>query len=455
MSMKKAIYAAAAILCLAVVFLAGYWFRSPGTVTGNLPAGSRAADGGLSAGQAPADGQEPAVPGTVRVSPEKQQIMGIRLGTVERVSETHTLRLLGRVAVDETRLYQINAAVDGWIRQLHRNSTGTLVRKDESLASFYSPEFLSAQQAYIFALNSLDRFEASDQENPGQVHLTKANVQQYADTLRNLGMGETQIEEIARTRRRTQNIDIRSPAPGFVVARNVSLGQKFSKGTELFKIADLRRVWILADLFENEAGYLQPGKTVRVTLPHQGKAFQATVSNVLPLFDPATRTLKVRLEADNPGYALRPDMFVDLELPVTFPPAITVPADALLDSGLKKTVFVDRGSGFFEPRQVETGWRFAHRVEIVKGLEPGERIVVSGNFLIDSESRMELAAAGMSGTIEKDPVCGAGVSAKKALKEGRTSVHQGKTYYFSAPECKDKFDRDPDRYAAKPVAGND
>ena len=130
-------------------------------------------------------------------------------------------------------------------------------------------------------------------------------------------------------------------------------------------------------------------------------------------------------------------------MPVTFPPAIVVPPTRFLDSGLRKTVFVDRGNGFFEPRQVETGWRFGNRVEITRGLEPGERIVVSGNFLIDSESRMELAASGMYGTLEKDPVCGASVSVKKASREGRTSVHQGKTYYFSSAECKEKFNRIP------------
>ena len=121
------------------------------------------------------------------------------------------------------------------------------------------------------------------------------------------------------------------------------------------------------------------------------------VSKVLPQFDPVSRTLKVRLELDNPGYVLRPDMFVDVEFPVTLPPALTVPSDAVLDSGLKKTVFVDRGNGFFEPRQVETGWRFGDRVEITKGLMAGEQIVISGNFLIDSESRMKMAAAGMYG----------------------------------------------------------
>ncbi|HET6491122.1 MAG TPA: efflux RND transporter periplasmic adaptor subunit [Syntrophales bacterium] len=444
--MKKIYIIAAAFLCLSVAFLAGYWSKAPDAPKTGATALQMTADPAGPSSQAP---------GMVRVSPDRQQLVGVRLATVEKVPETHTLRLLGRVATDETRIYQIIAPVDGWIRDTYNNSTGTLVKKDEPLASFYSPEFLSAQQAYFYALNSLDRFEASENETPGQISQTKANIQQYSDALRNLGMGDKQIEEIGKTRKRTQNIQITAPTAGFILARNVSPGRKFSRGTELFKIADLRRIWILADLFENEADYVKPGKIVKVTLPNQKKVLQARVSGVLPQFDPATRTLKVRLETDNPGYVLRPDMFVDVELPVTFPPAIAVPADAILDSGLKKTVFVDRGNGYFEPREVETGWRFANRVEIVKGLEPGEKIVVSGNFLIDSESRMELAAAGMSGSLVKDPACGAFVSVKKAEKAGRSSIHQGKTYYFSSAECKDKFDRDPDRYAAKPVEGND
>jgi YHS domain-containing protein len=173
------------------------------------------------------------------------------------------------------------------------------------------------------------------------------------------------------------------------------------------------------------------------------------VSTVLPQFDANSRTLKVRLELDNPGYTLRPDMFVDVQFPVTLPSALTVPADAVLDSGLKKTVFVDQGNGIFEPREVETGWRFGNRVEIIKGLKPGERIVISGNFLIDSESRLEMAAAGMYGTTSKDPVCGVDVSINKAEKTGRKSNYQGKTYYFSSDECKEKFDKNPQDYMKK------
>ncbi|HTZ39430.1 MAG TPA: efflux RND transporter periplasmic adaptor subunit [Syntrophales bacterium] len=445
--MKKLYYFAAVCLCLAVAYLAGYWSNSPvGTKSGTPATASQTRVAG---GQIEASVSEDAFPpGTVKVSPDKLQIMGVRLGTAERNSETHTLRLLGRVVSDETRVYQIIAAVDGRITQSSiRNSTGSLVKKDEPLASFYTPEFFSAQQAYIYQLNQMDRLQAREKENPQ----LKANIQQYIDTLRNLGMDDIQIAEITRTRQRAVDIVIHAPVPGFIVARNITPDQKFSKGTELFKIADLRRVWIIADLYENEAQYLKPGKIVKATLPNQKKVFEAKVSSTLPLFDPATRTLKVRLEADNPGYFLRPDMFVDVELPITFPPAVVVPADAVLDSGLKKTVFVDRGKGFFEPRQVETGWRFGNKVEIVKGLEPGERIVVSGNFLIDSESRTELALSGISGTIARDPVCKTDVSVRKAEKAGMKSVHRGQAYYFSSEECKRKFEQDPDRYVKQSV----
>jgi len=152
------------------------------------------------------------------------------------------------------------------------------------------------------------------------------------------------------------------------------------------------------------------------------------------------------MEVDNPDYILKPDMFVDVELPVQLPAAITVPSDAVLDSGLKKTVFVDRGDGFFEPREVETGWRIGNRVEVTKGLEPGEKIVTSGTCLIDSESKLELAAQGMYTTLSKDPVCGVEVAMRKADKAGLKTSHGGKTYYFHSEECKDQFQKNPGKF---------
>lgn len=386
--------------------------------------------------------------GTVNVSPEKQQLIGIKVTMVEKAPVRHTLRVLGRVTLDEARVFRVAAAVDGWVRSAGPIVTGSIVRKDEVLATFYNRDFLTAQQTYLYALNTMDRFKEKESEE--QLKLTRAQMRAAEENLEFLGMGEVQIQEIARTRQIARNIELRAPVAGLVLARNAFTGLRFDRGTELFRIADLSKVWVLADVFENEAEYLKPGLQLKFTLPHQKKVFQAKVSDVLPQFDPATRTIKVRLEADNPGYALRPDMFVDVELPISLPPAIAVPADAVLDSGLKKTVFVDHGKGAFEPREVETGWRIGNRVEIVRGLKPGEQIVISANFLIDSESRLELAASGMYGTLTKDPVCGADVSINKAEKAGRKSTYQGKTYYFSFDECKEQFEKNPAHYVKKP-----
>jgi Cu(I)/Ag(I) efflux system membrane fusion protein len=388
-------------------------------------------------------------PGTVQVSPEKQQIIGVRVGQVERRAGARTVRVLGRVAADESKVYSVKAPIDAWIRETSGKSTGSPVKKEEVLASFYSPDFLSAQTAYIYALGSRDRNQTTGNATLEQTDLTQANVQQYVDTLRNLGMPDVQIQELARTQHLARSIWISSPATGFILARNVSTGQRIEKGSELYRIADLSHVWILADTFENEAQYFRPGESVRVVLPYQNRTLPAKVSDALPQFDPATRALRVRLEADNPQYTLRPDMFVDVELPVSLPPAIIVPTDAVLDSGLKKIVFVDRGNGYFEPRAVETGGRYENRVEIIKGLEPGEQIVVSGNFLIDSESRMKLAAAGLYGTLTKDPVCGMGIAERKSQASGWTTEYRGKTYYFCSQHCKQQFDDNPSAYVGK------
>ncbi len=388
-------------------------------------------------------------PGTVQVSPAKQQMMGIKIGIVQKGSRAHTLKVPGRVAADETKVYRINAAIEGWIIKIYNKTTGSVVRKDELLALYSSPNFLSAQQAYIYALSAQDRAGQNNHEPAQQTTLIDRNIQQYKDTLITLGMTETQIGEIKKTRQYTDYIQIRAPGPGFILQRNISDGLRFDKGTELYKIADLSRVWILADLYENEEHNFQPGKSVNIVLPGQNKKLKAQVSSILPQFDPASRTMKVRLIADNPGFLLRPDMFVDVELPIISKPAIFIPSDAILDTGLKKTVFVLRKPGLFEPRLVSTGRRLGNEVEIESGLEEGERIVLSGNFLLDAESKMELSANGINTALEVDPVCGSGVVPKKANTAGRKSLYKQKVYYFCSDECKQLFDHSQERYAKK------
>lgn len=408
------------------------------------------ADAMLGAASGPAIVSLP--PGTIRVSPEKQQLIGVRLAAAEKKTLAHNLRLLGKVATDETRIYRINATVDGWITRALSFSAGSEVKKDQTLAEFYSPEFLAAGQALIFALSSADRVKPTGQETEiqrSQMANFELNLKQYRDALRNLGMGELQIQEMIRTRTRMENINITSPSDGFILLRNVSDGQRFDKGTELFRIADLSHVWILVDVFERDASLVQSDQPVTVELPNQGRSFTATVSKTLPQFDNISRTLKLRLEADNPEFALKPDMFVDVELPLSLAEAVVVPAEAVLDAGLRQTVFVDRGNGYFESRQVHLGSRVGEQVQVVRGLQPNERIVVSGNFLLDSESRMKLAASGIHSAPAADPVCGMTVDEMSARAAGRSSQHQGSAYCFCSDGCKKRFDADPAKYLAK------
>jgi len=385
-----------------------------------------------------------APPGTVQISPERQQLIGVKVAKVEKASWNHTIRVLGRVVPDESRIFRINSATDGWVKKILPVTTGSLVKKDELLAVFYAPEFFSAIKAYLYGLRSIDRFEKSGKETKDQIELTNANIDNYRNSLRNLGMTDYQMDEIARTRQSPDNIEIRAPEAGFILVRNISPGQRFEKGTELYRIADLGHVWVLADMVESEARYFRPGANARINHASQRKSFQSRVSDVLPQFDPATRTLKFRLEAENPGYALRPDMFVDVEFPIQLPSALSVPAESVLDTGLRKTVFVDRGNGYFEPRRVETGQRLGDRVEITSGLMEGDQIVVSGNFLVDSESRLKLAAAGLPEDYVLDPVCGMGVDPRRATYR---SDYRGHTYHFCSALCKEKFEGNPARFA--------
>jgi RND family efflux transporter MFP subunit len=319
--------------------------------------------------------------GTVQLDARQQQLAGVQVVPVETSAGTHASRLLGRVTADDTRVYRLNAAVDGWIRQTYDDGVGSRVKKNQRLADMYSPDFI------VFENNHLAAAERG--QKPMQQFVR--SVEYSADRLRDLGMSDLQIAEITKTKQIPDSVYIVSPVDGFIIARNVSSGLRFAPHTEFYRIADLSRVWIMAEIFENEAQYFRPGAVAQITLPGQHQVFRARISNILPQVDPATRTLKLRLEADNPGFALRPDMFVDIELPVPASPGLTVPRDALVDFGKAQRVFVDRGNGVFEPRKVETGWEFGDRVQIVKGLAAGERVVAAGTFLLDSESRLRAA----------------------------------------------------------------
>jgi len=330
--------------------------------------------------------------GAVQVSPERQQAIGIRFGVARRTAATQRLRTIGRVVPDENRTYPIVAAVSGWIRKVENVTTGDVVKKDQTLASFFSPDpqLETAQQSYYDGLEMLYRLASTQPQVPSHGSRSATEeIERLADGLRSLGVSNTQLRQLAVRRELEHDIRVESPADGVVLKRGVTSGLRFDRGFEFYRIADLNRVWIVADVYRDQLPFIRRGASARITTSEDRRALSATLSPSEPIFDEATLTLKVRLEAANPQRALKPGMFVDVEFPSALPPALVVPADAIVDSGLRKTVFVDRGNGHFEPRLVETGRRIADDVEVTKGLAAGERIVISGTFFVDSESRMK------------------------------------------------------------------
>jgi RND family efflux transporter MFP subunit len=400
------------------------------------------------------------VNGSVQIGGARQQLIGVRTGEVKRSPASHLLRVPGRIAVDESRSYRLVASADGWIRSIGPNTSGAFVKHNQILATYYTANLVASQQAFLFALATVDQVQKADAMLRGQRPPVNTNLQSAIDTLRGIGMNDLQIKEIEQTQKYATEVKLHSPVDGFVLARNVTPEQRFEKGAELYRIADITHVWVISDIFERDRELLRPGTTA--TVRYQGRELHARMSDALPQFDAQSRTLKTRFEVDNPGLVLRPDMFVDVEIQIDREEAVTVPADAVIDTGRSKSVFVECGPGCFAPRTVKTGWRLGDRVQIMHGLEPGERIVISGNFLIDSESRMNYTAVSTplmakvpasAAAAEVDPVCGMTVD-PKAPKAIRTE-HGGKTYYFCSEHCRKAFEANPGKYTPKKMSAQD
>ena len=334
--------------------------------------------------------------GTIQISPQKQQLIGVKYGLPSMGSSVKTIRAVGKIAPDEQRIAHVHTRVEGWIDKVFVDFTGKVVEKDQPLLTLYSPDLLATQEEFLLALKSQDLMKASTlrgalEQSDSLLAATRRRLQLWDLTAE-------QIDEITRTGKPVTNITVYSPASGYITARNAFPKQRITPDTELYTITDLSRVWIMADVFEAEASLVQINQHVNITSSYgPSGVLRGRVDYIQPQVDPSTRTLKIRIDAENPRMTLRPDMFVEVNFSIALPQHVTVPTDAVLDSGLKKTVFVDRGNGYLEPRQVEIGERLGDRIEILRGLKPDERIVVSGTFLIDSESQLKSAASGMGG----------------------------------------------------------
>ena len=427
----------------------GFRSEKPGTAPCGMPLEPVYAEVGADGKQVVTSGGPVQSPGAVQVNSARQQLIGVRVSPAETAPMTYALRLYGRIVPDETRIFRINASTDSWVRELSDITTGSIVGTDQLLAQVLAPAFYNAQVTYLVAMDNLDRIrqQLGDEVRHQQSLMADNQIRMAVQNLQNLGITDAQVEELANKRQAQPYLQVRSPADGVVLNRDITLYQWFRAGEEFYEIANLDRVWVYADVYEDEAIHLKPGMAVKVKHEQSGRTFDAKISRVLPLFDPVAKTLKVRLDVDNPRYDLRPDMFVDVEIPITMDPSLHVPADAVVDSGTRKIVYVDTGDSTFEPRPVETGWRLGRRVEITAGLMEGEKVVVSGNFLIDSESRMKTAAGSLIPAMSRDPVCGMFVNEEYARLTGKTATYGEKTYYFCMDECRDSFAEEPEKYA--------
>ena len=332
--------------------------------------------------------------GTVKISSTKQQLIGVRTDTVKRESLKRTIRAVAQVQIDETKIARVHVKIAGWVDKVHVDFIGKLVRKGQPLFSLYSPDLVATQQEFLIARRAeKDLASAPFQEvSKGAETLLQAARQR----LRLWDMSDDQIRQLEETGEVSRTTTMYSPIDGFVLKREVFERTYITPETELYEIADFSTVWVNAEVYEYEVPYVKVGQSAQMTLSYfPGKTYTGNIVYIYPTVDPTTRTVKVRLEFPNPSFELKPDMFADVQLNIGYGTQTVVPQEAVLDSGSEQVVFVAMGDGYFEPRRVQLGPRLEDRVVVLSGLKAGETIVTSGNFLIDSESRLKNAMAGM------------------------------------------------------------
>jgi RND family efflux transporter MFP subunit len=338
------------------------------------------------------EGQPPV--GAFKITPEKQQLIGVQYGEVALQPLTRTILAVARLAYDETRIVRMHSKIEGWIDKVYVDFTGQLVTKGQPLISVYSPELVATQDEYLLALRARERLgnSAYKEVSTGANSLLEA----ARKRLELWDISDQQIAEVERTKKPMKALTLYSPASGFILARSAYERQRITPETELYSIADLSTVWAIADFYEYEIRDVRLGQRVVLTLSSfPGRTFVGKVNYIYPQLDNTTRTLRVRAEFPNPDFTLKPDMYANAELKIDYGRRLALPQEAVLDSGTEQVVFVARDDGYFEPRKVVLGDRVDNKVIILSGLRAGEKVVTSGNFLVDSESKLKSAASGM------------------------------------------------------------
>ena len=395
---------------ISIVFLGGLWFfypflflpEKPSLIEEEMkmpPFPEQVEE--LPRARRPEEIVEPFSPETLTVSPRKQQAMGVRTTTAQVRPLVRTMRTVGVVEVDERLLSHVHIKLQGWIEKLYVQFKGEEVQKDQMLFEIYSPDLVATQEEYLLALKAVDEIGTSDfpEVAEGARSLLEVTKRRFALW----DITPDHIEELERTGTVLRTLPLHAPISGFVLNINIREGMHVTPDLELYTLANLSKVWVLADFYEYEIPEVKVGQEALVTLSYfPGKVFTGKVTYIYPTLDPKTRTVKVRFEFPNPGWQLKPGMFANVELTIPLGERLVVPNTAVMDTGTEQLVFVDLGNGMFEPRQVTIGIRTKDWYEIRKGLKANEIVVTRANFLLDSESNLRAARDMMGKNMELD-----------------------------------------------------
>lgn len=330
---------------------------------------------------------------TVEITPEKQQLIGVKIVEASIKPLQKIIRTVGRIEFDERKLFTINIKFEGWIEKLYADYTGRYIRKGEPLADIYSPELYATQQELLNVLRWTSNSKLQTQNSELTGMLSK-DAERLADSARQRlklwDISDEQIEKIQKTGQPIRTFTIYSPVNGYVVEKMAIQGMKVMTGEKLFNIADISTLWILADIYEYELSLVKPGQKAKITLSYfPDKEFSSTINYVYPSLSGTTRTAKVRFEIPNYNDKLKPQMFTNIEIKIDLGKRLSIPDDAIIDTGTRQIVYVDTGEGNFEPREVMLGLKADGLREVLMGLKPGEKVASSASFMIDSEAKLK------------------------------------------------------------------
>ena len=363
--------------------------QSGGAAATEAKSGSRS---GMNMGQpeavAPAGEEAP----TVEIPEDKQKLIGLQTVKAAVKPLQKVIRTVGRIEYDEKKLATANTKIEGWIEKLHVDYTGRYVKKGEPLAEIYSPELVATQKEFLNTLRwSSQGKEVKDERVSMLLTKDAAGILEAAkERLRLWDISEEQIAQIEKTGKPVRTLTIYSPVSGYVIQKTAVQGMRVMPGEKLFDVVDLSSVWIVSDIYEYDLPLVKIGQMARIGLSYfPGREFSARVDYVYPSLAGDTRTAKARFTIPNPGGELKPQMFTSVEIKINLGSRLAVPTAAVIDTGARQIVYVDKGEGNFEPREVETGSRSEELVEIIRGLKAGEKVAASANFLIDSEAQLK------------------------------------------------------------------